>query len=100
MTKINPFITSGYLSPAYFCDRVTETDTLWRYLTNGNHVALISPRRLGKTGLIAHVPTLTPLSYRKDTPPSYLKSNSCQRTPYNELNIGYEDFLYYICLLY
>ena len=54
MTKINPFITSGYLAPAYFCDRVTETDVLLRYLTNGNHVALISPRRLGKTGLIAH----------------------------------------------
>lgn len=54
MTKINPFITSGYLSPTYFCDRVTETNAVLRYLTNGNHVALISPRRLGKTGLIAH----------------------------------------------
>ncbi len=54
MTKINPFITSGYVSPAYFCDRVAETDVLQRYLTNGNHVALISPRRLGKTGLITH----------------------------------------------
>lgn len=54
MARINPFITSGYLSPAYFCDRVAETDALLRYLTNGNHVALISPRRLGKTGLIAH----------------------------------------------
>ena len=53
MTKINPFITSGYLSPTYFCDRVTETNAVLRYLTNGN-VALISPRRLGKTGLIAH----------------------------------------------
>lgn len=54
MTKINPFITSGYISPTYFCDRVVETDVLLRYLTNGNHVALISPRRLGKTGLITH----------------------------------------------
>lgn len=54
MARINPFITSGYLSPAYFCDRVAETDVLLRNLTNGNHVALISPRRLGKTGLIAH----------------------------------------------
>lgn len=54
MTKINPFITSGYVAPAYFCDRVKETETLLRYVTNGNHVALISPRRLGKTGLISH----------------------------------------------
>lgn len=54
MAKINPFITSAYISPAYFCDRVMETTVLLRYLTNGNHVALISPRHLGKTGLIAH----------------------------------------------
>ncbi len=54
MTKINPFITSGYVSPTYFCDRVAETNVLLSYLTNNNHVALISPRRLGKTGLIAH----------------------------------------------
>ena len=37
-----------------FCDRITETTTLTRYITNGNNVALISPRRLGKTGLIEH----------------------------------------------
>ena len=49
MTKINPFITSGYISAKYFCDRITETTTLTRYITNGNNVALISPRRLGKT---------------------------------------------------
>ena len=36
----NPFITYGYESAAYFCDR--------------NHTALISPRRMGKTGLIHH----------------------------------------------
>lgn len=50
----NPFITNGYLSPHYFCDRVEETKLLTRLLTNGNNVALISPRRLGKTGLIHH----------------------------------------------
>lgn len=54
MAKINPFITSGYVSAEYFCDRVTETAMLTRYITNGNNVALISPRRLGKTGLIEH----------------------------------------------
>lgn len=50
----NPFITNGYLSPHYFCDRVEETELLTRLVTNGNNVALISPHRLGKTGLINH----------------------------------------------
>ena len=54
MAKINPFITSGYISAEYFCDRIIETATLTRYITNGNNVALISPRRLGKTRLIEH----------------------------------------------
>lgn len=51
---INPFLTYGYESPDYFCDREEETKTLVRLLTNGNHVALISPRRMGKTGLLYH----------------------------------------------
>ena len=50
----NPFITNGYVSPHYFCDRVEETGQLTRLISNGNNVALISPRRLGKTGLIQH----------------------------------------------
>jgi Predicted ATPase (AAA+ superfamily) len=50
----NPFLTSGYISAEYFCDREEETKTLTRLLTNGNNVALISPRRMGKTGLIRH----------------------------------------------
>ena len=51
---MNPFITSGYHSEKYFCNRVTETDFLVRQILNGNNIALISPRRLGKTGLIQH----------------------------------------------
>ena len=54
MAKMNPFITNGYVSPVYFCDRRQETETLMRYVANGNNIALISPRRLGKTGLIEH----------------------------------------------
>lgn len=54
MKKINPFITSGYRSEEYFCDRVKETAFLTKQITNGNNVAIISPRRLGKTGLIEH----------------------------------------------
>ena len=49
---INPFITYGYESAEYFCDRKEETLELTTLWTNGNHVALISPRRMGKTGLI------------------------------------------------
>lgn len=51
---LNPFITSGYVAPEYFCDREKETETLLRWLTNGNHVAIMSTRRMGKTGLIEH----------------------------------------------
>ena len=50
----NPFITYGYESAAFFCDRKSETKELTTLLTNGNHTALISPRRMGKTGLIHH----------------------------------------------
>lgn len=50
----NPFITFGYETAAYFCDRREETRQLISLLTNGNHVALVSPRRMGKTGLLHH----------------------------------------------
>ena len=52
MVQVNPFIIEGYLSPEYFCDRVEETALLTRHLTNRCNVALIAPRRLGKSGLI------------------------------------------------
>ena len=53
MVKIsNPFVISGYVAPQYFCDREVETETLTKLIENGNNVALISTRRLGKTGLI------------------------------------------------
>lgn len=51
---INPFITNGYVSAKYFCNRISETEMLTRHITNGNNVALISPRRLGKTGLVEY----------------------------------------------
>lgn len=51
---VNPFLTSGYVSAEYFCDREQEMHEIIRLLTNGNNVALISPRRIGKTGLIYH----------------------------------------------
>ena len=50
----NPFVTKGYAGPEYFCDRVKETKDLVQLLTNDNNMALISPRRIGKTDLIHH----------------------------------------------
>lgn len=54
-TPPNPFLLTGYLSPDYFCDREHETQKLISALHNGRNVTLISPRRMGKTGLIHHV---------------------------------------------
>ena len=51
----NPFVTNGYAGNDYFCDRVEETAALRELLLNENNVALISPRRIGKTDLIWHV---------------------------------------------
>ncbi len=51
---INPFIISGYISSDYFCDREKESDEFIRKVRNGNNLVLISPRRMGKTGLIEH----------------------------------------------
>ena len=48
----NPFVYQGYVSPNYFCDRVVETEELIGNLQNGRNTVLISPRRIGKTGLI------------------------------------------------
>lgn len=49
---VNPFIYQGYESPEYFCDRIEETKIMTSTLYNGRNITLISPRRLGKTGLI------------------------------------------------
>lgn len=50
----NPFFIGRYVDKQYFCDRVKDTETLVRHILNGRNVALISPRRLGKSGLIHH----------------------------------------------
>lgn len=51
----NPFILEPFKSKEYFCDRERETEEILRNITNGRHTTLISPRRLGKTGLIFRV---------------------------------------------
>lgn len=50
----NPFYLTADIPEPYFCDREKETETLVRYITNGNNVVLMSPRRMGKSGLIFH----------------------------------------------
>ena len=51
----NPFILAPYVSKELFCDRKEEMDNILQYLRNGRNITLISPRRLGKTGLIYRV---------------------------------------------
>lgn len=51
----NPFVTNGYAGAEYFCDRIEESKIIGDLLCNENNVALISPRRLGKTDLIWHI---------------------------------------------
>lgn len=54
--QLNPFIiTADYLGPEYFCDRIEETAMLENNIRNGRNTVLISSRRMGKSGLIAHV---------------------------------------------
>ena len=50
----NPFVVSGYISPEYFCDRERETAELTGALLNGRNMVIVSPRRMGKSGLIEH----------------------------------------------
>lgn len=62
----NPFTVGPYSSDEYFCDRNAETQFLIKQITNGRNVALISPRRMGKTGLIHHLfATQTLADYHK-----------------------------------
>jgi len=51
---MNPFITKGYVSAKYFCDREIESKKLLCELENGNDVALVATRKIGKSGLISH----------------------------------------------
>lgn len=52
---LNPFFISPIMPEEYFCDRRNETSRLSHLIRNGNNVVLISPRRMGKTGLIRHL---------------------------------------------
>ncbi len=51
----NPFVSQGYISPEYFCDRERETELMLSHFANGRNITLVSPRRIGKTGLIKNL---------------------------------------------
>lgn len=55
LNSLNPFKVGRLIPDEYFCDRDQETATLIKHVANGRNVALISPRRLGKSGLIGHL---------------------------------------------
>ena len=52
--QVNPFVIIGYEGTRYFCDRQQETIQLQQEIANGNNVALVATRRMGKSGLIHH----------------------------------------------
>ncbi|MBQ1408639.1 MAG: ATP-binding protein, partial [Bacteroidales bacterium] len=51
----NPFIVSKHIPEELFCDRKEETSLLIKQIENGRNVVLVSPRRMGKTGLLYHL---------------------------------------------
>lgn len=51
---INPFILSPAIPDELFCDRQSESAALIKCIRNQENIVLISPRRVGKTGLIYH----------------------------------------------
>lgn len=50
----NPFVVTGKIEREYFCDRVVESKAIQKAINNGNNLVLISPRRMGKTGLVRY----------------------------------------------
>ena len=52
--SINPFVLSPAIPDEFFCDRQSESASLIKSIINQENVVLISPRRVGKTGLIYH----------------------------------------------
>lgn len=55
MRPVNPFFTTNPIPDEYFCDRDRETNELLSEIESRNNMLLMSPRRMGKTGLINHL---------------------------------------------
>lgn len=52
--QANPFVIGRYAGQEYFCDREEQLLFLEKSIENGRDIAIISPRRMGKSGLIEH----------------------------------------------
>ena len=50
----NPFVIGRYAGTEYFCDREEQLAFVEKSIRNGRDIAIISPRRMGKSGLIEH----------------------------------------------
>ncbi len=61
--RTNPFPTTAYIGPEYFCDRKEESEVLKSNILNGLSTTVIAIRRMGKTGLIHHVFASLPKSH-------------------------------------
>ena len=67
--KPNPFHLSGYTSSEFFCNRDNERLRIIDSVLNRRNITIISPRRMGKTGLILH--SFYIFSKEKDLIPVY-----------------------------
>ncbi|MCF0181377.1 MAG: ATP-binding protein [Muribaculaceae bacterium] len=59
----NPFKFGSIVSGNYFTDRVEEQEKIGNIFNSANHLALISPRRFGKTSLVNKVAKETGRTY-------------------------------------
>ena len=55
MIEKNPFLEAGNMAPEDFCDREQESKVLIRSMLDGHNMVVVSPRRMGKRGLISYV---------------------------------------------
>ena len=51
----NPFITKGYISPEYFCNREKESKEILSAIKNRRDLIIYGKRKMGKTALIQHI---------------------------------------------
>ncbi|MEX2569325.1 MAG: hypothetical protein WD431_25505 [Cyclobacteriaceae bacterium] len=58
-TPANPFVLSGYHSPAYFCNRMEELAWLEEQFRNERNAVLYAYRRMGKSALFSAAVTDT-----------------------------------------
>lgn len=50
----NPFLTNGYVSDEYFCERKKETEEFLMEMSQGKNISVLSHRGMGKTTFVEH----------------------------------------------